>query len=115
MKIYFPAWRFQRWPFELQSDQWFFGFFCLLLISLILQPTGITSHSNIYLDNKNSFAGEVILGNLTAIFNHLLQFATITKIFHNTTSKRYNIYERGSSEFNQQSSWLFLHGLGEIV
>ena len=55
-------------------------------ISLILQPTRITSHSNTLVDNifSNVIDPDIISYNLTAtIFDHLPQFAIIPNIFGN--------------------------------
>ena len=56
------------------------------LISLILQPTRRTSHSNALIDNifSNFFDPDKISGNLAAtISDHLLQFAIVPNMFGN--------------------------------
>ena len=57
-----------------------------LFIPLILQPTRITSHSNILIDNifSNVIEPDIRSGNLTATFSdHLPQFAIIPNILVN--------------------------------
>ena len=66
-------------------------------IPLILQPTRITSHSNILIDNivLNVIEPDIIPGSLTAtISDHLPQFAIIPNIFGNILGNKSNIYER---------------------
>ena len=64
-------------------------------ISLILQPTRITSHSNTLIDNifSNVFDPDTVSGNLTAtISDHLLQFAIIPNMFGNVIGNKSKIY-----------------------
>ena len=66
-------------------------------ISLILQPTRITSHSNTLIDNiiSNIIDPDIISGNLTAtISDHLPQLAIIPNMFGNILGNKSNIYER---------------------
>ena len=66
-------------------------------ISLILQPTRITSHSNNLIDNiiSNIIDPDIISGNLTAtISDHLPQLAIIPNMFGNILGNKSNIYER---------------------
>ena len=75
-------------------------------ISLILQPTRITSHSNTLIDNifSNVIDPDIISGNLTAtISNHLPQFAIIPNMFGNISGNKSNIYERDWSEFDREN------------
>ena len=71
-------------------------------ISLILQPTRITSHSNTLIDNifSNVIDPDIISGNLTAtISDHLPQFAIIPNMFGEISDNKSNIYERDWSKF----------------
>ena len=71
-------------------------------ISLILQPTRITSHPNTLLSNV--IEPDTILGNLTAtISDHLPQFAIILNISGNISSNKNNIYEREWLKFDQKN------------
>ena len=66
-------------------------------ISLILQPTRITSHSNNLIDNiiSNIIDPDIISGNLTAtISDHLPQLVIIPNMFGNILGNKSNIYER---------------------
>ena len=75
-------------------------------IPLILQPTKITSHSNILIDNifSNVIDPNIILGNLTAtISDHLLQFSIIPNMFGNISGNKSNIYERDCSKFDREN------------
>ena len=72
-------------------------------IPLILEPTRITSHSNTLIDNivSNVIDPDIISGNLTAtISDHRPQFA-IPNMFGNISGKKFNIYERDWSKFDQ--------------
>ena len=63
---------------------------------LILQATGITSHSNTLIDIifSNVTDPDIISGNLTAtISDHLPQFARIPNMFGNISGNKSNIYE----------------------
>ena len=74
-------------------------------IPLILQPTRITSHSNILKDNifSNIIDPDITSGNLTAtISENVPQFAIIPNMFGNTTSNKSNIYERDWSKFDSE-------------
>ena len=74
-------------------------------ISLILQPTKITSHSNTLIDNifSNVIDPDIILGNLTAtISDHLPQFSIIPNMFGNILGNKY-IYERDWSKFDREN------------
>ena len=76
-------------------------------ITLILQPTKITSHSNtLIIDNifSNVIDPDIILGNLTAtISDHLPQFSIIPNMFGNISGNKYNIYERDWSKFDREN------------
>ena len=75
-------------------------------IPLILQPTRITNHSNILIDNifSNVIDPDIISGNLTAtISDHLPQFSIIPNMFGNISGKKFNIYERDWSKFDQEN------------
>ena len=75
-------------------------------ISLILQLTRITSHSNTLIDNifSNVIDPDVISGNLTAtISDHLPQFAIIPNKFGNISGNKSSIYERDWSTFDQEN------------
>ena len=75
-------------------------------ITLILQPTRITSHSNTLTDNifSNVIEPDIISGNLTAtISDHLPQFAITPNIFGNISGNKYNIYERDWSKFDREN------------
>ena len=75
-------------------------------ISLILQPTRITSHSNTLIDNifSNVIDPDIISGNLTApISDHLPQFSIIPNMFGNISGNKSNIYERDWSKFDQEN------------
>ena len=72
-------------------------------IPLILQPTRITSHSNILIDNifSNVIDPNIISGNLTAtISDHLPQFAIIPNMFGNISGNKSNIHEMDWSKFD---------------
>ena len=74
-------------------------------ISLILQPTRITSRSNTLIDNifSNVIDTNVISGNLTAtISDNLSQFAIIPNMFGNILGNKSNIYERDWSIFDRE-------------
>ena len=75
-------------------------------ITLILQPTRITSHSNTLIDNifSNFIDPDIISGNLTAtISDHLPQFAIIPNMFGSISGNKSNIYERDRSKFNREN------------
>ena len=75
-------------------------------ISLILQPTRITSRSNTLIDIifSNVIDPDIISGNLTAtISDHLPQFSIIPNMFGNISSNKSNIYERDWSKFDQEN------------
>ena len=75
-------------------------------IPLILQPTRITSHSNILIDNifSNVIDPDIISGNLTAtISDHLPQFSIIPNMFGNIPGNKSNIYERDWSKFDKEN------------
>ena len=66
-------------------------------IPSILQPTRITSHSNILTHNifSDVIEPDIISGNLTAtISDHLPQFSIIPNMFASIPSNKSNIYER---------------------
>ena len=74
-------------------------------ISLILQPTRTTSHSNTFIDNvfSNVTDPDIISGNLTTtISGHLSQFSIIPNMFGNISGNKSNIYERDWSKFDQE-------------
>ena len=91
---------------------------------LILQPTRITRHSNVLIDNifSNVVDPDVISGNLTAtISDHLPQFAIIPNIFGNVWGSKYNIFERDWSKFYRENfidyfsvDWENLLKIGEL-
>ena len=75
-------------------------------ISLIWQPTRITSHCNTLIDNisSNVIDSDIISGNVTAtIFDHLPQFAVIPNMFGNISGYKSNIYERDWSKFDWEN------------
>ena len=75
-------------------------------ISLILQPTRITSHSTTLIDNifSNVIDPDIISGNLTAtISDHLPQFAIIPNMFGNISGNKSKIYERDWSKFDREN------------
>ena len=74
-------------------------------ITLILQPTRITSHSNTLVDNVFSYIiSDIISGNFTVtISDHLPQFAIISNMFTNIPDNNSNIYQRDWSKFDQQN------------
>ena len=75
-------------------------------MTLILQPTRITSHSNTLIDNifSNVIDPDIISGYLTAtISDHLPQFAIIPNMFGNILGNKSNIYERDWSKFDQEN------------
>ena len=77
-----------------------------LPITLILQSTRITSHSNTLIGSTflNIIEPDITSSNLTAtISDHLPQFAIIPNVFGNTSSNKYNIYERNWSKFDQEN------------
>ena len=74
------------------------------VIPYILQPTRITDHSEILIDNifSNVITVDAISGNLTAmISDHLPQIMIVPSVFANPPSNRSNIYERDWSNFDQ--------------
>ena len=74
------------------------------VIPYILQPTRITDHSEILIDNifSNVITVDAISGNLTAmISDHLSQIMIVPNAFATPPSNRYNIYERDWSNFDQ--------------
>ena len=77
-----------------------------LFISLILQPTRITSHSDTLIDNILSSAidPDIISGDLTAtISDHLPQVTIIPNMFGNISDKKSKSYERDWSKFDQEN------------
>ena len=89
-----------------QRNEFFDSLASNSFISLILQPTRITSHSNTLIDNifSNVIDQDIISGNLTAtIFDHLPQFAIIPNMFGNISGNKSNIYERDCSEFDREN------------
>ena len=81
-------------------------------MTLILQPTRITSHSNTLIDNifSNVIDPDIISGNLTAtISDHQPQFSVIPNMFGNISGNKSNIYER-----NQENSILDLLKTDEL-
>ena len=72
-------------------------------VPLILQSTGISSHSNTLIDNifSNVIDPDIISGNLTAtISDHLPQLSVIPNMFGNIPGNKSNIYERDWSKFD---------------
>ena len=79
-------------------------------IPLILQPTRITSHSNILIDNifSSVIDPDIISGNLTAtISDHLPQFAIIPNMFGNISGNKSNIYETDWSKLDRKNVFLY--------
>ena len=75
-------------------------------ISLILQRTRITSHSNTLIDNifSNVIHPDIISGNLTAtISNHLPQCVIIPNMFGNIPGNKSNVYKKDWSKFDQEN------------
>ena len=71
-------------------------------MTLILQPTRITSHSNTLIDNifSNVTDSDIISGNLTATSSdHLPQFSIIPNMFGNISGNKSNVYERNQENF----------------
>ena len=78
----------------------------LTRLTLILQPTRITSHSNTLTDNifSSVIEPDKIPGNLTAtISDHLPQSSIILNMFSNISGNKSNIYERDWSKFDQEN------------
>ena len=73
-------------------------------ISLILQPTKVTTHSNTLIDNRfsNVIDPDIISGSLT-ISDHLPQFLIIPNMFVNVSGNKSNIYEWDWSKFDQEN------------
>ena len=78
----------------------------------ILQPTKLTSHSKILIDNifTNLIPPEAISGNLTfTVSHHLPQFMIVPKVFCKPPSNKTNIFKRDWSYYNLENlSWLLL-------
>ena len=73
------------------------------LIPFILQPTRISSYSNILIENifSSVIDPDITSGDLTAtISDHLPQFAIIANMFGNDSGNKPNIYERDWSKFD---------------
>ena len=71
-------------------------------MTLILQPTRITSHSNTLIDNifSNVTDSDIISGNLTATSSdHLPQFSIIPNMFGNISGNKSNVYGRNQETF----------------
>ena len=69
-------------------------------IPLILQPTRITSHCNILIENDL----RIVSGNLTVtISDHLPQFSIIPSMFGNISGNKSNIYERDWSTIDRKN------------
>ena len=69
----------------------------LFITPLILQPDGLTDHSNSIIDRifSNAFDLDIISGKLTAsISDHLPQFRLIPSMFDNISVNKPDIYER---------------------
>ena len=78
-------------------------------IPYILQPTRLTSHSKILIDNifSNVISHEVISGNITTtIFDYLPQFSFVPNVLSNPSCQNSNIIERNWSKFVQQNFFL---------
>ena len=72
----------------------------------ILQPTRITSHSKILINNifTDITLPDSVSGNLTVtVSDHLPQFLIVPDIFSNPPSNKFNIYERDWSNFDQEN------------
>ena len=75
-------------------------------ISLILQPTRITSHSDTFIDNifSNAIDPDIISGDVTAtISDHLPQVTIIPNMFGNISDKKSKNYERDWSKFDREN------------
>ena len=69
----------------------------LFIIPFILQPTGLTNHSNTIIGRifSNVFDLDIISGKLTAtISDHLPQLRLIPSMFDNISGNKSDIYER---------------------
>ena len=91
---------------EHNQKKWIFRFSYISFISLILQPTRITNHSNTLIDDivSNVIGPDIIPGNLTAtISDHLPQFLIILNIFGNISGNKSNIYVRDWSKLDRES------------
>ena len=76
------------------------------IISYVLQPTRLTSHSKTLTDNifSNILSSEIVSGNLTAtISDYLPQFLFAPNIFSNPSYNKSNIFGRDRSKFNKES------------
>ena len=76
------------------------------LLTYILQPTRLTSHSKTLSDNifPNVISHQLIFGNITAtISDHLPQLLFVPNVFSNPSCQKSNIYERDCSSFVQQN------------
>ena len=75
-------------------------------IPYILQPTRLTSHSKILINNifSNAISHEVISGNITTtISDYLPQFSFVPNVLSNPSCQNSNINERNWSKFVQQN------------
>ena len=75
-------------------------------IPLILQPTIITSHSNILIENLFSNVNDldIISGYLTAtISDHLPQFSIVLSMAGNISVSKSSIYKRDWSKFEPEN------------
>ena len=89
-----------------QTNEFLDSFASNSFIPLILQPTRITSHSNILIDNifSNVIDPDIISGNLTAtISDHLPQFSITANMFGTISGNNSNIYEQDWSKFDQEN------------
>ena len=78
-------------------------------IPYILQPTRLTSHSKILIDNifSNVISHEVISGNITTtISDYLPQCSFVPNVLSNPSCQNSDIYERNWSKFVQQNFFL---------
>ena len=72
-------------------------------IPFILQPTRISSYSNIFIDNIFSSVTDPDITSVdlaATISDHLPQFAIIANMFGNNSGNKPNIYERDWSQFD---------------
>ena len=78
-----------------------------MFLSHILQPTRITSYSEMLIDNifSNNISQDIVSRNLTgAISDHLphLPFLIAPRIFSNVPNRKTNIFERDWSNFDHE-------------
>ena len=73
-------------------------------IPLILQPTIITSHSNILIENIFSNVNDLdIISGYSTATDHLPQFSIVLSMAGNISGSKSNIYERDWSKFEPEN------------